>query len=246
MVIGIIAVLIALLLPALNRARAEARSVACLSNLHQLHLAFAMYMDEDKQKTPWYPGFLGGSAQDAYDWIEIFRPNYVNIDAVRFCPAADASTTPADLGPNAYPGSASTAWLADFGSTPFAGSYCYNGFCFRDNPSNATNLQTAWGIPLSELFNLPEKQSDRIPVFIDGMWFGAWPKSTDPAPADVNAGALGAATGPHMGRVCIARHPNKRVNAAFLDGHAESIPLRELCRLRWSENWVTPANPPNP
>lgn len=42
-VIGIIALLIALLLPALNKARAQARSTRCLSNLRQIGQAFALY-----------------------------------------------------------------------------------------------------------------------------------------------------------------------------------------------------------
>src|SRR5271154_2289678 len=83
-VIGIISVLIAILLPALSRARAQAKSVACLSNLRQLYYAFALYLEDDKGKTPWYPGFLSGNAQLPYDWIEIFRPEYANIDELRF------------------------------------------------------------------------------------------------------------------------------------------------------------------
>jgi prepilin-type processing-associated H-X9-DG protein/prepilin-type N-terminal cleavage/methylation domain-containing protein len=47
-VMGIIALLISMLLPSLNRARASARSVACLSNLRQLTFAYMMYANENQ------------------------------------------------------------------------------------------------------------------------------------------------------------------------------------------------------
>src|SRR5690349_6181842 len=51
-VIGIIAVLISVLLPALNRARQMANDVKCLSNLRQLGLACIMYMNQNKGVMP--------------------------------------------------------------------------------------------------------------------------------------------------------------------------------------------------
>ena len=47
-VIGIIAVLIAILLPALQKAREHAKVTQCLSNLRQLGLGMRMYLDENK------------------------------------------------------------------------------------------------------------------------------------------------------------------------------------------------------
>src|SRR4051812_19413123 len=51
-VIGIIAVLIAILLPALNRAREQARATQCLSNMRQVGVALQTYLVESKQVLP--------------------------------------------------------------------------------------------------------------------------------------------------------------------------------------------------
>src|SRR3954447_8706005 len=51
-VIGIIAVLISILLPSLSKARESARRAACLSNLRQVHQAFVMYANENKERVP--------------------------------------------------------------------------------------------------------------------------------------------------------------------------------------------------
>jgi prepilin-type N-terminal cleavage/methylation domain-containing protein/prepilin-type processing-associated H-X9-DG protein len=51
-VVTIIVLLVALLLPALGKAREQARSAACLSNLKQISLAYTMYVNENNQYVP--------------------------------------------------------------------------------------------------------------------------------------------------------------------------------------------------
>jgi prepilin-type N-terminal cleavage/methylation domain-containing protein len=51
-VIAIIAILAALLLPALNSAKEKGKRVACLSNLKQIGLALTLYTDANQNKMP--------------------------------------------------------------------------------------------------------------------------------------------------------------------------------------------------
>ncbi|MCC7351236.1 MAG: prepilin-type N-terminal cleavage/methylation domain-containing protein [Phycisphaerales bacterium] len=67
-VIGIIALLISILLPALNKARESAKSVACLSNLRQIGMGFAMYQNDYKGSYPIYDQY--------YYNVFIGTPNY--------------------------------------------------------------------------------------------------------------------------------------------------------------------------
>src|SRR5262245_3578072 len=57
-VIGIIAVLIGMLLPSLNRARMQAKELGCKSNLRQMGVALTMYINE----TRYYPGHCNNRA----------------------------------------------------------------------------------------------------------------------------------------------------------------------------------------
>jgi len=69
-VIAIIAILAALLLPALTRAKIKAQGIQCMSNLKQLTLAWAMYPDDNNSNLP--PNQNGG------DGGGVNMPSWVN------------------------------------------------------------------------------------------------------------------------------------------------------------------------
>ncbi|HSU67578.1 MAG TPA: prepilin-type N-terminal cleavage/methylation domain-containing protein [Tepidisphaeraceae bacterium] len=63
-VIGIVAVLVGLLLPVLNKAREQGKQVTCLSNMRQIGAAFQMYLAQNDNVFP-----MGGTATQKADWL---------------------------------------------------------------------------------------------------------------------------------------------------------------------------------
>ncbi|HKW28642.1 MAG TPA: type II secretion system protein, partial [Verrucomicrobiae bacterium] len=81
-VIAVIAILAAMLLPALSMAKQRAQSIYCMNNLQQLQMAIEMYADENKQNFPDNPGstttinsWVTGNL--SWDWPPKF-PNFQN------------------------------------------------------------------------------------------------------------------------------------------------------------------------
>jgi prepilin-type N-terminal cleavage/methylation domain-containing protein len=97
-VIGIIALLISILLPALTRARESANKAACLSNLRSIGQMFAIYAAENRTQIPL--GTNSDSYQGAYfiavgappdvrwpSWGVLYKANLLKTPKYLYCPS---------------------------------------------------------------------------------------------------------------------------------------------------------------
>ena len=80
-VIGIIALLISILLPALSKARESANRVACLSNIKQVSMALLMYVDSNKGFLP-YSAPYSWEFEEDWIWWELDTPTTPRISRV--------------------------------------------------------------------------------------------------------------------------------------------------------------------
>ncbi|HEY7088757.1 MAG TPA: prepilin-type N-terminal cleavage/methylation domain-containing protein [Tepidisphaeraceae bacterium] len=111
-VIGIIAVLIAILLPALGKAREQAKRVQCLSNLRQIHLAFFEYASRNKDHIPL--GYIQGFKQMNYmiwsrnsqDYVIfglLWQAGSIKTPEILYCPARTDLSNQFNVPTNPWP-----------------------------------------------------------------------------------------------------------------------------------------------
>jgi prepilin-type N-terminal cleavage/methylation domain-containing protein/prepilin-type processing-associated H-X9-DG protein len=206
-VIGIIAILLALLMPTFSRAREQAQSVACLSNLRQLGSAILMYTNDNKG---WFPRAAAG-AQTADDWI-FWEPSRLatrdEAPLVKYlgstfvekhyrCPSDDVATHPV------YPY-----------------SYSLNEFLGGLRPAyDSPNLHHR--VRIAQVRNAHEKillLDESGATIDDGCW----------APQNYASDGHNLLSNRHDRRAERSHDPNAGVgNALFVDGHAQTLPRNQ-------------------
>ena len=203
-VIGIIAVLLAILLPVLNKVRQHAKNVICQSNIRQICQACLMYGNEnrgvvpdpyDSTARPWPGSAIQTEAKAWYSWtIGTLWPYVSSSPDVRRrifnCPSDDDPRPCADNALTMDP------------AHPRNFSYCFNGSMIvgpRNPPLRFTQIRHS-----SHKLMVLELQAPNSPG--------------DP----VSSAGRGVTPGSSVICLLTTRH-QKLANTGFFDGHVESI-----------------------
>jgi prepilin-type processing-associated H-X9-DG protein len=212
-----------MLLPALNRARQQAKSVECLSNLRQIGQLFAVYGTDNSSYPPTY--YTDGSGQ-LWWWFDLLLPNAqssISGAGIFFCP--NSLEFPGPSGPQNAMMPYNTFSDSAGGSYGWNESYCYNDFAlggavrttlqygaldsslsYLNQPARYGTVTTSTGtmVCCDGGINIPNSNSDG-----EGCvgWYVCLP---------INDWYNGTVVPRHQGSL----------NALFADGHAENIPIQ--------------------
>jgi prepilin-type processing-associated H-X9-DG protein/prepilin-type N-terminal cleavage/methylation domain-containing protein len=210
-VIGIIALLISILLPAMNKARQQANQVKCAANLRQMGQAMTMYLNQWKA----YPGHAALSGGVTYAvWPTRLRAFLNNNQGIFHCPSQESGFEwQSRIGTGAQ---FATAVHSPYGynqgevllnvfTIPF--SYGYNDWGASGPQATSPKEQRGLGgdlwIPGMELKMGRVKKSAEMIAIADNTQDGIWDFNIDPRDPREAPGKI----------------HNKGCNVLFCDGH---------------------------
>jgi prepilin-type N-terminal cleavage/methylation domain-containing protein len=251
-VVATIAILAALLLPALARAKMQAQQTSCLSNLRQVATAGLMYLNDTQGGFPYNGPLLPGYDPTVAALWSYALIDYGANDQIRVCP----STRPQSLSLIEVTGAADLSWVVGEGDVPSQlGSYGQNGW-FTEFVSKGP---TAFGYGAEPQFFFNKLSSvakpAQTPLFFDQNYLECVPLETDTPASDLYFGQLtpmgsqrdgmGCSTiVRHGGRTATSSVPWKQgqplpgaINMSFTDGHGELVKLPNLWNYYWHLNW---------
>jgi prepilin-type N-terminal cleavage/methylation domain-containing protein len=221
-VISIIALLMSILMPTLNRVRNQAKSVLCQSRLREWGLLFKLYTDDyDGQFNP------GWDVGETALWMNALRPYYKDNWEMLVCPTATKlMLSSADWG--TFKAAQRQIATSAGGTYNYVFSYSINSWTNNMRADRDTRrMEWFW----KNVNNI--KRADQIPVFADSTWHDAWPRDTDNPPATMDAFGIGdQGTTGEMDHFCINRHDGF-INSMFMDWSARRVGLKELWTLKW-------------
>ncbi|HSW01019.1 MAG TPA: type II secretion system protein [Sedimentisphaerales bacterium] len=229
-VISVIALLMAILLPVLGRARNQARAVACQANLRQWGVALYSYTQNSMGHLPKHGILLlrGAAMPGTETDITGRQDTYHGFQtkALALCPSATRPMVPPENKPPTFGGSTSidgvnvlkyagirgstfNAWRIILPEPSFLGSYGCNEWLFRNFRGDTILAESSVDV-------LATKNQSDVPVLLDS----SYPSYVHPDKYPDSSFSIDR----HL--AC--------VNGLFLDWSARRVGLKELWTLRWS------------
>jgi prepilin-type N-terminal cleavage/methylation domain-containing protein len=232
-VISIIAILMAIMMPALTKVREQAKRTVCMSNLKQWALIFSSYTNENNDK--FMPGWGSGASADG-SWLVTLKDDYIDNPDVLLCPGIKSYET--DKATSTNRGSHG-AWSVAYTHIPdkeiannVQGSYSINWWV--TNPEG----EMVSGFPTKNHWRSPSvPQADRVPLFGDAAFWISRPMPTD-APPDQPGQYYEGGNALGMQRFCVDRHDG-RIAMLFMDLSADTVAVKQLWTYKWHRNFNT-------
>ncbi len=222
-VVSIIALLISILLPSLQRARKQAKDTICMSNMHQLGLMLQYYLADNKERLPWILGTNTGSGMPNnapfHQYYQLFYnlPYYQSLELFH-CPSVEGAQL----------------FKLGWGATPITGqgpgstrSYLQGsgGISYYTVLSSNTQFIKLW---MQRTWPDIQPSGPTVPQLWTEYWYNDWSEG---------AGDIPAISGNVINRIPYAdyavvmsdavqwnpRHGLRNSNFLFLDGHVSSI-----------------------
>jgi prepilin-type N-terminal cleavage/methylation domain-containing protein/prepilin-type processing-associated H-X9-DG protein len=230
LVISIIALLLAILLPALQHVRNQAKATKCQAILRQWGLAFSMYTDDNDGKF-FHPFIEEHTFTPLLDYLS-------DMNDLLLCPMA-TRIIPKQQPMNMWIGDKSAAWsLRRFYTIELLrGSYGLNYYICDPWPeSDPGPIFDSYTWRISQV-----KGSGNVPVLTDCRYASVAPRDINPPPEyeDPHPAYKWIDFGSsYMWLVCTNRH-NGGINSLFMDWSVRKAGLKELWTLKWHRKFDT-------
>ena len=249
-VIAIIALLMSILMPAVQLVRKQTKALLCVSNLRQWGVLFLMYADDNQGL------FFGvGRGGYGYSWFDKLRPYYFEQGSITLCPMASQPALdwvdPADhtLGVHQVrPAGIFTAWGKLYGDVYWFEPGDYGRYWYEYGDYGSYGMNSWAGHETAPRSNIrPRLPADHwhgpyvrgaadVPLLMDSSrWrFSVWDTGQPPTYDGEPRSSYGYDEIRHC---CLNRH-NGYVGMLFLDGGVRRVGLKELWTLKWYRSFA--------